>query len=329
MAGNASMTDTTDREIVQQRTFDAPRELVWKAWTTPEAIGRWWGPFGFTTTTESMEFKPGGRWVFTMHGPDGTDWPNLIVYDTIEAPTRLVYDHGETDIDESSPHCFHVEIDFEEAAGGTQVTMRSVFPTKEARDAVVKFGAVEGGRQTLERLGNELDIQDVEPFVVSHTFDAPRELVWRCYTDAEHLQKWWGPKGFEFLHCSLDLRIDFANQNSGLFHYGMSGPNDIVMWGKFVFRAIVPPEFMAYVVSFSDPEGGTTRHLWSETWPLEVLNHQTFTDSDGRTTVTLKGWPINATAEEKATFAAGHSSMQQGFKGTLDQLDAYLAELQG
>ncbi len=308
---------------MQQRTFAAPRELVWKAWTTPERIGRWWGPFGFTTTTESMDFTPGGQWLFTMHGPDGTDWPNLIVYDTIEAPARLIYDHGEPEVDDASPHCFHVEIDFAEVEGGTQVTMRSVFPTREARDLVVKFGAVEGGQQTLERLGNELDTEGVAPFELRHTVAAPRELVWRVFTEPEHLAKWWGPKGFEFLHCSVDLRP------GGVFHYGMSGPNNLVMWGKFVYRDIRPPELLAYVVSFSDPEGGTTRHIFSETWPLEVLNHLLLEAEGDRTTLVMRGWPINATDEEKAVFAAGRASMQQGFKGTLGQLDAYLAELQG
>jgi len=148
-------TDTSDREIVTQRTFAAPRELVWQAWTEPERIGRWWGPFGFTTTTESMDFTPGGKWIFTMHGPDGKDWPNLIIYDIIDPPARLVYDHGETEIDPDSPHCFRNEIDFAEVEGGTRVTMRAVFPTKAARDLVAPY-AVEGGQQTFERLSREV-----------------------------------------------------------------------------------------------------------------------------------------------------------------------------
>jgi uncharacterized protein YndB with AHSA1/START domain len=149
--GNASTTERTDREVVTRRVFGAPRELVWQAWTTPENLGRWFGPFGFSITTASMEFKPGGLWLFTMHGPDGTDYPNHMLYREIEPPSRLTYEQGAGNLDEP---WFEGEVTFEEVDGGTLLTLRSVFPTKEARDFVVeKYGAIEGARQTLERLG--------------------------------------------------------------------------------------------------------------------------------------------------------------------------------
>jgi uncharacterized protein YndB with AHSA1/START domain len=100
------------------------------------------------------------------------------------------------------------------------------------------------------------------------------------------------------------------------------------MWGKFVYRQIDPPKKLVFVVSFSDPQGGTTRHPMSATWPLEVLNTTTLDEENGKTKMTLHGIPINATAEERKTFKEGHGSMQQGFKGTLDQLDTYLASVQ-
>ena len=141
----------TDREIVQQRTFDAPPEAVYEAWTRPAHVTRWWGPNGFTTTTEHMDVRPGGEWRYVMHGPDGADFPNLIEYHDVVPAQRLVYTHGDGTPDDSN--AFEVEITFDRAGGRTDLTMRAVFKTAEARDYVIReFHADEGGRQTLARL---------------------------------------------------------------------------------------------------------------------------------------------------------------------------------
>jgi uncharacterized protein YndB with AHSA1/START domain len=160
-----------------------------------------------------------------------------------------------------------------------------------------------------------------EEFIISRTFEAPRELVWNVWTQKEHLMQWWGPKGFTMEACNLDLRP------GGMFHYGMKAPNGMVMWGKFVYREVVPPERLVLVNSFSDENAGVTRHPWSATWPLEVLNTTLLTEQDGKTTLTMRSIPINATEEERRTFAAGHDSMRMGFGGTFDQLATYLANL--
>ncbi len=147
-----SDSSTAEREIVITRVLKAPRELVFEAWTRPEHVAQWWGPTGFTTTTATMEVRVGGSWRFMMHGPDGKDWPNRIDFLEVVRPERLVYDHG--DDSESSPHHFRVWVTFEDAGGGrTLLTMRSMFPTREQRDLVVKeFHAIEGGQQTIGRL---------------------------------------------------------------------------------------------------------------------------------------------------------------------------------
>lgn len=148
------MALTADREIVLSRRYDAPRELVWRAWTETEHIAKWWGPNGFTNTVYEMEVRPGGRWRFVMHGPDGTDWDNRIVYEEVVWPERLVYQHGK-DLDED-PDRFHVTVTFEAIDDQTVVTMRTLFPTVEACEAVKKFGAVELGRETLACLADYL-----------------------------------------------------------------------------------------------------------------------------------------------------------------------------
>ena len=155
----AQMTDdeaasaTADREIVLTRVFNAPRERVFEAYSRPEHVDRWFGPRGFTTVTHAMEFRPGGAWSFTMTAPDGTVYPNYVVYREIDRPSRLVFDHGSS---AEQPGEFHVTITFTEEEGGTRVTQRSLLPTPQAKAAVVSFGAIELGQQTLEKLAEHL-----------------------------------------------------------------------------------------------------------------------------------------------------------------------------
>lgn len=156
--------------------------------------------------------------------------------------------------------------------------------------------------------------------VITRVFDAPRELVWKAFTESDRLAQWWGPKGFTMLVRTLDFRP------GGVFHYAMRAPDGQIMWGKFVYRDIQAPERMVFVNSFSDENGAIVRAPFSPTWPLEVLNTVTLTESGGKTTVTLRGGPINATGEERAIFWNRQESVQQGFAGTFDQLAAYLAE---
>src|SRR5450432_1874612 len=90
---------------------------------------------------------------------------------------------------------------------------------------------------------------DIGEFVISRTFDAPRSLVFNAWTDPEHLMKWWGPKGLTMLSSKLDLRP------GGVFLYGMRTPDGRDMWGKWVFREIVTPQRLVFVVSFADADG--------------------------------------------------------------------------
>jgi len=147
------MTSTADREIVLSREFDAPPDLVWRAWTELEHVAKWWGPDGFTTTFDHFDMRLGGEWRFVMHGPDGTDFPNYTRFLELSRPHRMVYDHG-TGPDEIM---FRVTVTFEAVGEMTRVTMQSLFPTTAARNEVVeKYGAIEGGKQHLARLAEHL-----------------------------------------------------------------------------------------------------------------------------------------------------------------------------
>jgi uncharacterized protein YndB with AHSA1/START domain len=141
---------TADREIVMSRIIDAPRELVFEAFTEVRHLSRWWGPEGFTTTTRSFEFRAGGAWDFVMHGPDGTDYQEWVTWTQIVPPERIALLHGEFRDD---PNAFESVMLFESAGEQTKVATRAVFPTKELRDeAVEKYHAIEGGEQTLSNL---------------------------------------------------------------------------------------------------------------------------------------------------------------------------------
>ena len=155
--------------------------------------------------------------------------------------------------------------------------------------------------------------------VITRVFDAPRALVWKAWTDAESLARWWGPAGFTITVASLDLRP------GGVFLYGLRTPDGQEMWGKFVYREVTPPARLVFVSSFADAAGNTVRAPFSADWPLEVLSTVTLAEQDGKTTLTLHGVPINATDAERAAFAAGNDSMQHGWAGTLDQLATHLA----
>ena len=153
MAGTGQETraePAADREIVISRLINAPRELVFEAFTEVRHLSRWWGPEGFTTTTQSFEFRVGGVWDFVMHGPDGTDYPEWISWTEITPPERIALLHGEF---RGDPDAFESVLTFEPEGAATRIEMRTVFRTAELRDrAVEQYHAIEGGRQTLANL---------------------------------------------------------------------------------------------------------------------------------------------------------------------------------
>jgi uncharacterized protein YndB with AHSA1/START domain len=166
-------------ELVMSREFDAPRELVYEMWTDPEHVAWWYGPRGFTVTTESMDVRPGGSWKFVMHGPGGWEHENHLVYSVVEPPSRLCFSNKDPKFD--------VEITFEDVGGKTLLTYRTIFDTVEFRNLIVnEYGAEVGLRQSLERLAElagytaAATATSGPEMVVTRVFDAPRELVFKA-----------------------------------------------------------------------------------------------------------------------------------------------------
>ena len=134
--------------------------------------------------------------------------------------------------------------------------------------------------------------------------------------------QWFGPKGFTITTANMDLRP------GGTLLFSMRSPDGKEMWGKFVYREIIPPERIVWVNSFSDKDGGLTRHPMTPSWPMEMLSSVTFTEQAGKTTVTIQWSPLNASAEELQTFENMRSGMNQGWGGTLEQLGKLFGQRQ-
>ncbi len=321
MTATNEQNPVKEREFVSTRTVNAPAAVVYQAWTEREHVDKWWGPYGFATTTSEMNVQPGGIWRYVMHGPDGTDYLNKITYREVEPNGRLVYHHeGEGAL--AHIH-FDVTVTFEAEGNRTKLTMRMTCDTVADFKLIMNDFAKAGNKQHLDNLEAHLAAMsgNKQDFTITRTFNAPRQLVYDVFTRPEHMAKWWGPKGFTMLVNNMDLRP------GGSYHYCMASPEGYRMWGKFVYVNIDAPRSIVFINSFSDEEGNLTRHPMAPTWPLEVYNILTLTEADGKTTLTLSGHPINATQEEIAIFNAMHESMQQGFKGTFDQLEEYLTTI--
>ena len=157
--------------------------------------------------------------------------------------------------------------------------------------------------------------------VVTRVFNAPREMVWKALTEPERLERWWGPKGFTSRIHRLELRP------GGTFLYCQRNAEGLEMWGKWVYREIIAPERFVVVSSFTDDKGNLVRHPFQPNWPLEMLTESIFAEHHGRTTITIRMTPINATESERKTFDDGRNFMEEGFEGSFAKLDEYLASV--
>lgn len=304
-------------EIYISRVYDAPVKLVWEAWTNPAQAAKWWGPRGFTITTHAKDVRTGGFWDYTMHGPDGTDYPNKTVYLEVEEYARLVYDHGGND---AQKPLFRVTVNFSEAGGKTKMDMTMTLPTPEAAEETRRFIKKADGNSTWDRLAEHLSPTDV--FVVNRSFDAPADMVFAMWTDPRHLAKWMGPAGAVMTCLKADIRA------GGETFYGMTGAGGAPMYGKIAYREITPPRRLVYTQVFCDAEGNISRHPLAPTWPETMLTTVVFTEEGpGWTRITLT-WEVHgeATLAERETFSKAKGGMSQGWGGSFDRLEGYLRE---
>ncbi|MEI8133933.1 MAG: SRPBCC domain-containing protein [bacterium] len=164
--------------------------------------------------------------------------------------------------------------------------------------------------------------QKVESFVTSRTVNAPLDLVWKVWTEKDHLMKWFSPAGSTVVYNIMDFRP------GGFMHYCLKTEDGTEMWGKSIYREIHPKTNVVWITTFSDKDGGLQTHPFAPTWPKEMLTAMTLTAEGEKTKVTIQWDPINATEEEIATFDSTRGGMNQGWSGTFGQLEAYLKDLQ-
>jgi uncharacterized protein YndB with AHSA1/START domain len=310
---SSALENATDREILVTRVFTAPRAKVWAAWVDPWQITQWWGPKGFTITMSEMDPRPGGRWCLVMHGPDGTRYPNDCVYTEVIPQQRLAYRLSGGKEGAPLAH-FETIATFEDEADGTRVTIRTVFDSPETRDRNVReYNSIEGAQQMFQRLQTHLVLSQSpirtpsdkagHGLCITRTFNAPRELVWRAWTDPEMAKNWSGPKQFPARHVELGKkpgdrwRICLRGCPPGTL-------TPVDLWQGGVLREIVPPERLVYTYAWdrrSDvglPEDGD---------PHETLITVLFQEQDGKTTMHFHQTPF-ATAAERDGHNGGWSS---------------------
>lgn len=302
-------------ELYIIRLYDAPLKMVWDAWVDPKKAAKWWGPRGFTITTHSKDLRPGGTWNYTMHGPDGVDYPNITTYFEVEKYSRLVYDHGAS---EGRSPLFRVTVNFSEGNGKTKMEMTMTLATPEAAKEIAKFIKQAQGNSTWDRLAEYLS--DKDEFVINRTFEAPIKTVFDMWVNPEHLKQWLPPTGFKMEFIKADVKV------GGTSFYSMKNAQGLTMYGKSTYKEITPTSCIVYSQIFCDENGKVSRHPMAPTWPETMLSTIIFaSENENLTRVTVTTEIIGeATTEEREMFKNARGGMTQGWSGSFDKLDDYL-----
>lgn len=328
-----SPNELSDRQTVIRRVLHAPREVVFATLIDVEHISDWWGPVGFATTTSHHDVRPGGVWRFVMHGPDGTDYENRIVYHVVDPPRRLAYVHDDGDGEIAKPVCFENEFTLEplpDDPNKTLLVMTATFPSAEVRQRVAdEYGAIGGGMDTLTRLAEHMAATGVggavEPMVFARpnpqtilmrrVFDAPPDLVWRAWTDPAQIAKWWGPRGW-----TTKVEVDDFRPG-GDWTYTMHGPNGEAhpVIGRYI--AIDPPHSITTTIGF-DPDFD---YGWLPEELKTMTQITTFEAFEGRTRLLVRIEHHDAVSRQT------HEDMGvvEGLGSSLDCLAELLADLSG
>ena len=297
---------TPDRELTLARMLDAPRELVFRMWTDPQHVAKWWGPTGFTNPVCEMDVRPGGKLRIVMRAPDGTDYPMIGTFREIRAPERLVFTNSAVD-GQGNPLLDGLTIvTFTDHGGKTELTVQTRAVALVPLAARMLEGMDAGWHQTLDRLEGHVRNESGEPadrtLVVTRLLDAPCELVFRMWTDPEHIARWWGPQGFTTTSLEMDIRP------GGAYRACMRSPEGALHCRRGVYREIVRPERIAFTFAWEDASGDLGH---------ETLVTVTFAEQGAKTLLTLR----------QATFesVARCDDHRRGWTSCLERFAEYLA----
>ena len=305
-------------ELKIVRVYDAPIEKVWDAWTDPKQKAKWWGPRGFSITTKSKDLKSGGQWIYTMHGPDGVDYPNVTTFFIVEPLKRLEYDHG---ANENQKALFRVNVLFSEDDGMTTMNMTMTFDSSEKAKELSHFIKTANGNSTWDRLGEYIDetVNHKNIFLLNRVFETSIEKIFEMFTDPVHIEKWQPPTGF-----GMKILAGKVEEGNSVF-YEM-GNHEVQFFGRSSYQVINRPTFISFIQEFCNDKGQNAKHPGSSSWPARWLTSATFTkEEDSLIRLTLKSELMeHFTAEELKAFMDERGGMSIGWNGSLDRLEEAL-----
>lgn len=299
MTHKLQVTMPSDRELVMTRVFDAPRNLVFRVFTDPEAIPHWWGERAHATTVDHYDFQVGGKWQYTTRDNEGNQIVFSGKFEDIDPPARLVSSFEV----EGSPEMISTDIHtFEERDGKTILSTYSRFSSREERDSMLDTGVTQGWGETLDRL--EQHLEAMRELVVTRLFDAPRELVFAAFT-GDGIEEWWGPNGFTTTTSERNV------VPGGLWRFVMHGPDGTDWDNAVVYDEIIAPERLSW-----------TQYAGDTAKPPHHYNTVTFTEQDGKTEVTLR---MRIPSEAIFNQAMENGAIEGGHQ-TLNRLAEFLAK---
>ena len=315
-------TKKTKEELTITRIFDAPRELVWKAWTEPERSKKWWGPKHFTAPAIKIDLRVGGKYLSCMRGPDGKDYWSTGVYREIVAPERLVMTDSFADekgnvvpashygIVGEFPLEFLVTVTFEDIGQKTRMTLRHAgFPEGLMRELTQT-----GWNESFDKLAESIVTGDrtriiaergKQGVIITRVFDAPRDLVFKAYTDPNLMMHWWGPRRLMTVIDKMDVKP------GGLWRFVQHDDAGNTFAFHGVYHEILSPQRIVDTFEYEGMPG----HVSLETCTLE--------DISGKTKVTTRS--VFQTVEDRDDMLT--AGMEEGVLETMDRLAELLATL--
>ena len=297
-------TEVQSREITITRLFDAPRDLVFKAWTEADQIARWWGPEGFSAPECESDPRIGGSLRIVMRGPDGADYPMTGTFLEVSAPKRLIFES--TALRDGQPVLeAKTTVDFTDRNGKTEVTVHARAVALVPDAAAMLGGMQSGWNQSLQCLDDVLTGAVDRQVVLVRLLEAPREVVFRAFTEQEQVIDWWGPTGFSLTIHEMDVRP------GGTWRFIMHGPDGVDYPNTIVYEEVISPERLVWKHGGADDEPSFRSTV-------------TFDEFMGMTALTMR--MAFETAEERDGVIEKHNAIEGGNQ-TIDRLVEHLAAM--
>ncbi len=305
-------------EIELIRTYDAPVKIVWDAWTDVKQLEHWWGPRGFTITSQSKNLHPGGQWIYTMHGPDGTGYPNITTYHVVLKYEKLVYDHGGNDEREK---LFSVSATFKEDKGKTTVRMVFTFSSAQEAKTMKQYIKEANGNSTWDRLGEFLEnkTRNKDVFFINRSFETDIKSLYELWINPDHFCRWLGPANSSMTFLSKDIR----DGGSSLWSMTTDGQTK---HGQLNYVKLAGPNTLIYKQNFCDNNGKLCKPDFAPNYPDAILTTVQLTEEyPTQSRVTVK-WEIDGPASdiERKTFHDMKTLMTGGWNSSFDKIDQLL-----